>query len=163
MKLGSLVKRIGLVAGLGVFLAACSHDVPKGSVREVVPTPTYNPTQDQTSQNYTDYSKAAFDQARSEGKIILVYFYANWCPTCRAQQPANDQAFAQLADNPQVAVFVSNFNDSEETGEDKALQKEFDIPYQHTFLVINAEGEVTYKYTGQLAAEEIVSRVNEAK
>lgn len=50
---------------------------------------------------YGAFDQAAFAQAQSEGRPILVEVFAPWCPTCRAQSPivrtiAADAAFANL-------------------------------------------------------------------
>ncbi len=36
---------------------------------------------------WTEYSPAAFTAAQKAGKTIVVDVHADWCPTCRAQQP----------------------------------------------------------------------------
>jgi thioredoxin 1 len=35
----------------------------------------------------TGFTEAAFKKAQEEGKSILVEIHADWCPTCRAQDP----------------------------------------------------------------------------
>jgi thiol-disulfide isomerase/thioredoxin len=50
---------------------------------------------------YRAFDQAAFVQAQSENRPILVEVFAPWCPTCRAQSPivraiAADAAFANL-------------------------------------------------------------------
>ena len=34
-----------------------------------------------------NYSAAAFEAAKGEGRPILIAIHASWCPTCRAQAP----------------------------------------------------------------------------
>ncbi len=48
------------------------------------------------------FTQAAFATAQREGKPILVYIAASWCPTCARQRPIlsqleNDPAFRDLA------------------------------------------------------------------
>lgn len=50
---------------------------------------------------YRPFDQAAFAQAQSDGRPILVEVFAPWCPTCRAQSPivrtvAADADFANL-------------------------------------------------------------------
>ena len=33
------------------------------------------------------YDKTAFDKALAEGRPVIVDFFADWCPTCKAQKP----------------------------------------------------------------------------
>src|SRR3989338_5944197 len=35
---------------------------------------------------YLDFNKADYDQALKGGKIILLNFYATWCPLCQSEQ-----------------------------------------------------------------------------
>jgi len=44
------------------------------------------------------FNQAKFDQANAAGQPVVVYFHADWCPTCRVQQPI----VARLAVEPQL-------------------------------------------------------------
>jgi hypothetical protein len=34
-----------------------------------------------------DFNKADYDTAVKSGKLVTLYFYANWCPLCKAEFP----------------------------------------------------------------------------
>ena len=40
-----------------------------------------------TTSPYLDFKKADYDKALADNKIIVLDFYANWCPICREEAP----------------------------------------------------------------------------
>ncbi len=56
-----------------------------------------SPASAQDWQDWTAYTPAAFTEAQSSGKPVVVHVYASWCPTCRAQMPTLDELKAELA------------------------------------------------------------------
>src|SRR3989344_2316474 len=84
---------------------------------------------------FLEFNKADYEKAKQENKIILLDFYVNWCPICRAEEPAVYVGFGELND-PNVVGFRVNFNDSDTDSDEKALASEFNIPYQHTKVVL---------------------------
>jgi thioredoxin 1 len=87
------------------------------------------------------FNQAKFDQARAAGQSVVVYFHADWCPTCRVQQPI----VARLAVEPQlkaVTIFEADFDT------ETALEKALNVSQQSTFVVFNHGHEVT-RSTGQ--------------
>jgi thiol-disulfide isomerase/thioredoxin len=52
---------------------------------------------------FTPYTKAQYDEAVSSGKLVVLFYYANWCPTCKKELPLATAAFAKCQ---QVALRV---------------------------------------------------------
>ena len=77
------------------------------------------------------FNKADYDLAVASGKLIVLYFYANWCPLCKAEFPIMQEVFNALT-NDRVVGFRVNYNDSETDADEKVLAKEFGVAYQHT-------------------------------
>lgn len=90
---------------------------------------------------YLEFTKADYDKALAEQKIIVLNFYANWCPSCQAEHPEALRAFNTLEAN-NVVGFRVNFKDSETDADEAALAKQFAIPYQHTKVVLKDGAEV---------------------
>lgn len=79
-----------------------------------------------------DFNQADYERALASDKLIVLYFYANWCPICAEEtRDALYPAFNDLT-TPDVVGFRVNFNDSETDAAEEALAREFGIAYQHT-------------------------------
>jgi len=110
--------------------------------------------------SYEDYTDEYFQKALSEKKIILLYFTANWCPICSEQEPVNKKVIEDFKDKG-IAARRVHILDSQTTGETDALAKKFDILYQHTYLILDKNGVVYFKYNGQLKEEELKAKLLE--
>jgi len=91
---------------------------------------------------YGEFSKSEYDSALASGKIIVLDFYANWCPICRGEAPEIQAGFDSLA-NDGVVGFRVNFKDTETDKDEEQLAKEFNIPIQHTKIILQNGKEVT--------------------
>ncbi|TAM85120.1 thioredoxin [bacterium] len=93
------------------------------------------------------FDQALFDKALAQGKPTVVYFHADWCPTCRAQQPIVDR-LAAAPEMKNVTVFVADYD------KEAALKKALRVNYQSTFVVFKGGHEVT-RSTGQTDEQDI--------
>jgi thioredoxin 1 len=87
------------------------------------------------------FNQAQYEQAKAAGKPVVVYFHADWCPTCRAQQPIVDQLSKEATFTP-VTIFEADFDTQ------TALEKALKVTQQSTFVVFKQGHEVT-RSTGQ--------------
>ena len=90
---------------------------------------------------YLDFNKADYEKALKEKKKILLYFYANWCPICKKEQPETFAAFNELND-PDLIGFRVNYKDSETNEDEEAIAKQFGVAYQHTKVILKERKQV---------------------
>ena len=73
-----------------------------------------------------DFNKPDYDTAVKTDKLVVLYFYANWCPICKREQVDTFAAFNELND-PDLIGFRVNFRDSDTDSDEEASAKEFGI------------------------------------
>ena len=73
-----------------------------------------------------------------EGPAVL-FFYATWCPTCKA---AMKEFNAHAGDFGDIALYIVDYDNSDD------LQKKYGVSYQHTFVQIDPHGEALVKWNG---------------
>ncbi|MEK7188199.1 MAG: TlpA disulfide reductase family protein [Patescibacteria group bacterium] len=82
-----------------------------------------------------DFTKADYDKAVVSGKIVLLYFYANWCPICKAEFPKMQSAFNKL-NTDQIVAFRVNYKDDQTDAAETDLARQFGVAYQHTKVFV---------------------------
>ena len=56
----------------------------------------------QPAAQYTDYTTGAFNQAIQENKNVVLFFHANWCPTCRALDEDIQNGLSRVPTNTEI-------------------------------------------------------------
>jgi len=82
-----------------------------------------------------DFVKADYDAVVKTNKLVVLYFYANWCPICKAEFPVMQKVFNELGED-NVIGFRVNYNDNQTDNDEKNLAKQFGVAYQHTKVFI---------------------------
>ena len=74
------------------------------------------------------------------GKIVILNFWATWCPPCREEMPSMERAWRQIKDKGIVMLGIN-------VGEDADTIFEFTGQYSMTFpLPMDINGEVVKQY-----------------
>lgn len=137
-----------------ILLTACSE---QASTQETSASDTaemtsavasQDTTETNTSQQYVDYSESDFEAAKDKRGII--FFHASWCPTCKA---ANTDIIKNINKLPADVVIFKTDYDTE-----KELKDKYVITYQHTFVLVDAEGNEIRKWNGGMM-DEILEKI----
>ncbi len=115
-----------------------------------------------------------FDGASLAGQDAVLYFWAPWCPVCRAEMPGiADVAteyegeisiigVASLGDRGQMEEFIADTGSSNLqhlADIDGDVWSIYEVTYQYTFAFLNDDG--TYEtYQGRLSEGELTDRVD---
>jgi thiol-disulfide isomerase/thioredoxin len=106
------------------------------------------------------------------GKVVLVNFWANWCPPCRAEMPSMQRLYTMLKDRPFVILAVDMAEPEKDVRD--FLRELRDVPLTfpilldargeamkawkvHVFptsFVVDAEGTIRYAVAGSLEWDE---------
>lgn len=111
---------------------------------------------------YVPFTKAEFEKAKAEGKIIFLEFSANWCPFCQKQKPINESVFAEPSFPTNVVGFQVNYKDDQTDADEQALAREFGASYQHTRVIVRPDGSIAHKSTGNVEKDELAELIKEA-
>jgi thiol-disulfide isomerase/thioredoxin len=88
------------------------------------------------SASLLDYTKTDYDAAIVSDKLVVLYFYANWCPICK-NETANAlyPAFNELTTDKVIGIRI-NYKDSDTDTDEENLARQYGIPYQHTKVFV---------------------------
>lgn len=94
-----------------------------------------------TKAQLLDFVKVDYEKALASDKLIVLYFYADWCPVCQAEFPKMISAFNKLTSD-EVVGFRVNYKDDFTDEDEVALAKQFGIAYQHTKVFVKNGAQV---------------------
>lgn len=105
-----------------------------------------------------DFVKSDYDKAAMSEKLIVLYFYANWCPICREEFPKMQAAFNELTSDT-IIGFRVNYNDNETDDAERDLAREFGVAYQHTKVLVK-NGARVGKYPDSWSEDRYLLELN---
>jgi len=99
------------------------------------------------------------------GKVVLLNFWATWCPPCRREMPALERLYQQLGAHGFVVLAVNQWEDPDHvfayTGElnvfpsfpilfdpDSSVSERFGVKGLPTSLLLDQDGRVRYRAIG---------------
>lgn len=136
---------VGLIAlcGTPVLFAAGASEPDEPTVSDDSATreseePSVAATEIQDSGSYAPYTAASFEEAK--GQMRVYFFHAGWCPTCRAADSAFRARRSEIP--PNVALFKIDYDYAVD------LRKQYGVTYQHTFVLVDDQGELVKRWAG---------------
>jgi len=105
MKLNSMMGALLMAAGMTAFAAdlpPLSHSLTEQAAKAPAPALVLK-----------DIDDKSHDLASLKGKVVLVNFWATWCPPCRREMPSMDRLAQKLAGTAFVVLAVNIGEDAD--------------------------------------------------
>lgn len=152
-----LLTALGLQApGLHAELPSpeLSHELTRLSTP--LPAPDFTlPDMDGEARSLSDY----------RGKVVMLNFWATWCPPCRREIPSMESIYQDLQKDGFVVLAVNEFESTDHvfayTGQlsvfptfpilfdsDSKISQDYDVKGLPTTLLIDKQGKVVYRAVG---------------
>lgn len=91
-----------------------------------------------------------YDQAIKSEPVVLVEFYASWCPHCQRMMPIVSQIKELL--NGSIGVYQLDIDQNQD------LANENDVQSIPTFIVYK-DGREMWRQTGEMAADTLLAHI----
>jgi len=97
---------------------------------------------------YLPYTSTAVVQAKGD---IVLFFYANWCPTCIKVNKNIEENLKKIPKN--LTILRVNFDDATE------LRETYGVTEQHTFIQVDNTGKLIKKWRWESLLSDITAQV----
>ncbi len=115
-------------------------DISQYSLEETTDTTSGETNPGADHGDYISYSPEQVTKAQKEGKKVVLFFHASWCPFCKAAEKAFHEKIGQIPDS--VSVLKVDYDSAID------LKQKYSVTYQHTFVQIDDQGNLVSKWTG---------------
>jgi len=102
------------------------------------------------SGSYETYGAEKVALASASHDVVL-FFRANWCPTCRAVDTDIKAHLGSIP--PALTILDVDYDNSAE------LKKKYGVTYQHTFVQVDAQGNMVKKWSGSPTLAKLVTEI----
>ena len=153
--LGGIVVLGVVIAGISVYSSNGKNDttvMEKQKMEKEVAMTTPSPSDGAMMKvgSYEPYTSAKVAMASATQDVVL-FFRASWCPTCRA---VDADINAHLKEIPEtLSILDVNYDTASD------LKKKYGVTYQHTFVQVDAQGNLIKKWSGSPTLSALVAEV----
>jgi thiol-disulfide isomerase/thioredoxin len=145
-------------------------NMPRGVYDTTSPSPAATPNS--RADGSASASSSPFAEFR--GKVILLDFWASWCPPCRRSLPSVKRLQAVYGSADFVVISISEDDDEaawrsfvstnqmnwpQRLDSNGALQSQYGVSALPTYVLLGRDGSVLQKFVGEAPAESIVERI----
>ncbi|MCL5958175.1 MAG: TlpA family protein disulfide reductase [Chloroflexi bacterium] len=174
MKILIIVVFTGIVALLAPF---GWQMIDRGSSSPPADPPAVSAGREASDFSIKLFSGGTFHLTDQRGKVVLVNFWASWCPPCRDEAPVLERAWKKYKDRGVVLVGLDIWDNEADA---KSFMKEFGITYPtgpdpngetaieygvsgvpETWF-LNREGRLVRRWIGPLNDQQITAFIEEA-
>ncbi|MDO8505021.1 MAG: thioredoxin domain-containing protein [bacterium] len=160
---------LGSIIFLGAGIVFVSNKKTAPSVRPYagvsgadLPTVVGEPTLDTETKipfvefaNYKEYTPELLASAKTSGNATILFFYADWCSSCKAQEPMHTTFFKHALDEklPLTGIRI-------DIDDHKDIAREYGINYQHSYVLLDKTGAPVSKFFGTHTSEQLEKAVS---
>lgn len=121
----------------------------KAEIKKESPSPKSSPV----NFSYQDAKGNIISSNELKGKLVLINFWATWCPPCRAEMPSLNKLYEQFKnDDRYVFLFL---NEDEDTGK----AREFLTSNEYSFPLVRRVSNITNEvFSGTLPTTAILNK-----
>ena len=101
---------------------------------------------------YSNLITITYNEIIKSSPVVLVEFYASWCPHCQRMTPIVDQVKSQLQNRVPLYQYDIDKNEAEST--------EADIQSVPTFIIYS-NGVERWRHSGEIESKDLLKKVEE--
>ncbi len=143
---------IAVLIIFAVFLTACT--VPQSQTTKTQQNFEETSFEDSSYQRIT---QELYQEVLDSDEVVILNFYADWCPNCAQERPAVNQAFTQ---ETAINGFEVSYRSSDTTSFEEDLAREFGITSQGTKIILRPNQEPE-KIVGHWSLEQWNAKIQE--
>lgn len=112
--------------------------------------------------SFTDSNGMPVTSAELKGKVVLINFWASWCPPCRAEMPSLNKLYNTLRNDNRIVFLFVNEDEDISKGINFIKNNNYTIPFYQpnavspeifggtlpTTIVLDKEGKIVLKHEG---------------
>ena len=112
-----------------------------------------------SSAPLVDFTQADYEKAINSNKLVVLYFYANWCPICKKELASGLYPAFNSLNRDDVVGFRVSYKDSDTDDAEEAVAKEFGVAYQHTKVFLK-NGERVLKAPNSWDKDDYIENID---